>query len=115
MEAIAGDFPSEDESPDIVQESQDHWLLDGSTDLHHLEQMLGVDGLVDEQEEYATLAGYLLTRFGQLPKVGDVCELEQRDAVYRFKVQELEGRRISQVSLERLPYDEEQIDPFLNT
>lgn len=115
FEAIAGDFPSEDESPDIVQESQDHWLLDGSTDLHHLEQMLGVDGLVDEQEEYATLAGYLLTRFGQLPKVGDVCELEQRDAVYRFKVQELEGRRISQVSLERLPYDEEQIDPFLNT
>ena len=112
-EAIAGDFPSEDETPDIVQESQDHWLLDGSTDLHHLEQMLGVDGLVDEDEEYATLAGYLLTRFGQLPKVGDVCVLEQSDAVYRFKVEELEGRRISQVSLERAPYDDEQIDPFL--
>lgn len=113
FEAIAGDFPSEDETPDIVQESQDHWLLDGSTDLHHLEQMLGVDGLVDEDEEYATLAGYLLTRFGQLPKVGDVCVLEQSDAVYRFKVEELEGRRISQVSLERAPYDDEQIDPFL--
>ncbi|ARP52857.1 membrane protein [Alcaligenes faecalis] len=113
FEAIAGDFPSEDEAPDIVQESQDHWLLDGSTDLHHLEQMLGVDGLVDEDEEYATLAGYLLTRFGQLPKVGDVCVLEQSDAVYRFKVEELEGRRISQVSLERAPYDDEQIDPFL--
>ncbi len=113
FEAIAGDFPSEDESPDIVQESQDHWVLDGSTDLHHLEQMLGVDGLVDEEEEYATLAGYLLTRFGQLPKVGDVCELEQNDAMYRFKVEQLDGRRISQVSLERLPYDDEQIDPFL--
>ena len=113
FEAIAGDFPSEDETPDIVQESQDHWLLDGSTDLHHLEQMLGVDGLVDEDEAYATLAGYLLTRFGQLPKVGDVCVLEQSDAVYRFKVEELEGRRISQVSLERAPYDDEQIDPFL--
>ncbi len=113
FEAIAGDFPSEDETPDIVQESQDHWLLDGSTDLHHLEQMLGVDGLVDEDEEYATLAGYLLTRFGQLPKVGDVCVLEQSDAVYRFKVEELEGRRISQVSLERVPNDDEQIDPFL--
>ena len=75
--------------------------------------MLGVDGLVDEDEEYATLAGYLLTRFGQLPKVGDVCVLEQSDAVYRFKVEELEGRRISQVSLERAPYDDEQIDPFL--
>jgi hypothetical protein len=28
-------------------------------------------------------------------------------------VEELEGRRISQVSLERAPYDDEQIDPFL--
>ncbi|WP_341667286.1 TerC family protein [Alcaligenes sp. SDU_A2] len=105
FEAIAGDFPDEDESPDIVEQSPDHWLLDGSTDLHHLEQVLGVDGLVDEDEEYATLAGYLLERFGHLPEAGDCCELVQAGMLYRFTVDRLDGRRIALVRLERLPAD----------
>ena len=109
FEAIAGDFPDEDESPDIVEESPDHWLLDGSTDLHHLEQLLGVDGLVDEDEEYSTLAGYLLERFGHLPDVGDSCELVQAGMLYRFTVDQLEGRRISSVRLERLSVDPDML------
>ncbi|WP_394064761.1 TerC family protein [Alcaligenes sp. WGS1538] len=109
FEAIAGDFPDEDESPDIVEESPDHWLLDGSTDLHHLEQLLGVEGLVDEDEEYSTLAGYLLERFGHLPEAGDSCELVQGGMLYRFTVDQLEGRRIASVRLERQSADPDMI------
>src|SRR5690625_7369763 len=40
FEAIAGEFPDEDEMPDILVETEDQWLVDGAADLHHLEQML---------------------------------------------------------------------------
>src|SRR5690606_27792238 len=77
FEAIAGEFPDEDEAPDILVESDDCWRVDGAADLHHLELLLNTDDLVDDDEGYSTLAGYLLERFGHLPKVGDSCELKQ--------------------------------------
>lgn len=101
FEAIAGDFPDEGEMPDIRRVATDKWQLDGATDLHHLEQLLRVDGLLDEHEEYSTLAGYLLERFGHLPQVGDRCDFEWGQSRYTFTVLELDGRRIALVLLER--------------
>jgi len=103
FEAIAGEFPDEDETPDIVAIDADHWRVDGAADLHHLEQVLNTEGLVDEDEGYSTLAGYLLERFGHLPAAGDSCELTQPHAAYRFTVLRVEGRRIAAVQVERLP------------
>ncbi|HEU0231063.1 MAG TPA: TerC family protein [Burkholderiaceae bacterium] len=103
FEAIAGEFPDEDETPDIVTEGENRWRMDGAADLHHLELLLNTDGLVDDEEEYSTLAGYLLERFGYLPRPGDTCELKQPHATYRFKVLKLDGRRIASVEVERLP------------
>jgi CBS domain containing-hemolysin-like protein len=102
FEAIAGEFPDEDEAPDIIDQGQGRWRVDGAADLHHLEQILHTDGLVDEDEEYSTIAGYLLSRFGRLPAVGDQCELVHDYGGYRFTVAALEGRRISAVQIERL-------------
>src|SRR5690606_7985211 len=69
FETIAGEFPDEDEAPDIIDQGDGRWRVDGAADLHHLEHILHTDGLVDEHEEYSTLAGYLLSRFGRLPEV----------------------------------------------
>ena len=101
FEAIAGEFPDEDETPDIVAEGDDRWRVDGAADLHHLEQVLNTEGLVDDDEGYSTLAGYLLERFGHLPAPGDSCELKQSYATYRFTVLRLDGRRIATVQIER--------------
>ena len=101
FEAIAGEFPDEDEVPDIAPEGPDRWRVDGAADLHHLEQVLDVDGLIDDEEGYSTLAGYLLERFGHLPKPGDNCVLERPYADIRFEVQRLDGRRIASVLVER--------------
>jgi len=103
FEAIAGEFPDEDETPDIVALGENSWRMDGAADLHHLELLLDTEGLVDDEEVYSTLAGYLLERFGHLPKPGDSCELKQPRATYRFKVLQLEGRRIASVQVDRLP------------
>src|SRR5690625_4377374 len=53
FEAIAGEFPDEDEAPDILPVSDNEWLVDGAADLHHLMPRLEIDGFVDEIEEYS--------------------------------------------------------------
>lgn len=107
FEAIAGEFPDEDESPDIVQIDENHWRVDGAADLHHLEQILEADDLVDDDEVYSTIAGYLLERFGHLPAAGDSCNLEQPHASFLFTVERVDGRRIAAVAIERILHSQE--------
>ena len=57
--------------PDIVADGERTWKIDGAADLHHVEQVLETEGLIDEAQDFSTLAGYLLSRFGHLPKPGD--------------------------------------------
>lgn len=101
FEAIAGEFPDEDELPDILAVGDDVWQIDGAADLRHVEQVLDTEGLIDESQDYSTLAGYLLGRFGHLPKPGDVCEFETHYYRFRFEVLQMDGRRIASVKVER--------------
>lgn len=103
FEAIAGEFPDEDESPDIVEEGAGVWKIDGAADLHHVEQVLETEGLIDDSQDYSTLAGYLLAHFGHLPNPGDVCEHQSYHDRFRFEVLERDGRRIALVRVEKLP------------
>jgi len=105
FEAIAGEFPDEDETPDIVASGEGVWEVNGAADLHHLEQVLEIEGLIDEAAEYTTLAGYMLVRFGQLPATGDACEFVFGAMRYRFEVRQLAGRRIASVRIERQPLE----------
>jgi len=109
FEAIAGEFPDEDELPDIEELEQGRWRVDGGADLMHLELVLKTDGLVDDEEDYATIAGFMLARFGHLPEVGDRCALEREHVTFEFTVERMEGRRIASVLIERLPSGTEDI------
>lgn len=102
FEAIAGEFPDEDELPDITVIEDNVWKIDGAADLLHVEQVLETEGLVDEAQDYSTLAGYLLARFGHLPQPGDSCETEDAHHRFRLEVMALDGRRISTVRVERM-------------
>ena len=102
FEAIAGEFPDEDETPDIVSDGIDQWRVDGAADLHHLEQVLDTEGLVDDDQDYTTLAGYLLERFGQLPVAGDQCEFVGAHGRFKFEVIQIEGHRIAQVRVKKI-------------
>ncbi|NYT61998.1 TerC family protein [Alcaligenaceae bacterium] len=101
FEAIAGDFPDEDESPDIIADGDNRWVVDGATDMHHFEQTLEVDGLLEDSDEYSTVAGYLLRQFGRLPEVGDEVALEHGHSKLHFRILQLEGRRIAKVMVQR--------------
>ncbi|WP_313619172.1 transporter associated domain-containing protein, partial [Pantoea septica] len=74
LEAIAGEFPDEDETPDIIADG-DGWIVKGGTDLHSLQQLFDVNDLVDPDEDHASLAGLLIGQKGQLPLPGEVIDL----------------------------------------
>jgi CBS domain containing-hemolysin-like protein len=98
FEAIAGEFPDEDETPDIVADGDDRWRVNGAADLHHLEQTLQTDWLVDGADGYSTLAGYLLSEFGELPVAGAALA---RNGV-RFEVLSVVDRRIAEVAVHKV-------------
>lgn len=95
LEAIAGEFPDEDEHPAIQSLGPDQWRVDGSTDLHYLAQVLETDALLVEGDAYMSIAGLLLDRFGALPDVGTVIKLEN----FRFEVIEITNRRIATIDV----------------
>lgn len=92
LEAIVGELPDEDETPDVVRDGEG-WLINGSTNIHQVEQALGCDGLVSESDEYVTLAGMLLSHFGSLPSTGQQLQLGQ----HCFEVLAVSERRIERV------------------
>ncbi|RNF29259.1 membrane protein [Massilia aurea] len=98
LEAIAGEFPDEDEQPVVQDLGPGRWRVDGSADLHYLEQVLEVDALVGDTDDYTSLAGLMLERFGTLPKVGDAVEIEG----FRFEVAQVLERRIATVIVTRI-------------
>lgn len=74
LEAIAGEFPDEDETPDIIADGEG-WLVKGGTDLHSLQQLLDTQVLVNPEDDHASLAGLLIAQKGQLPLPGEIIEL----------------------------------------
>lgn len=98
LEAIAGEFPDEDEKFDIVRDG-DAWIADGGTTLHQLERTLGSISFITGDEEYATLAGLLLDEYGQIPKEGTVIIIDP----YEFQIVKMDKLRIETVRITHLP------------
>jgi CBS domain containing-hemolysin-like protein len=98
LEAIAGEFPDEDEQPVVQPLGAGRWRVEGGADLHHLQQVLESDALGTATDEYASLAGFMLERFGTLPDVGQVLVLDD----LRLEVAEVRDRRIASVLISRV-------------
>jgi len=98
LEAIAGEFPDEDEQPTVRPQGPGAWEVDGAADLHLLQQVLETDGLVTEGADYTSLAGFLLARFESFPEVGQAVELDG----LRYAILAVEDRRIARVAITRV-------------
>ncbi len=97
LEAIAGEFPDEDETLEIQRTGPDSWLVAGSADIHLVENALGTYGLRSPEGSYTSLAGYLLRRFDRLPLVGDSVTHEG----YVLEVSGVNENRITTVTIRR--------------
>ena len=102
LEAIAGEFPDEDETLEIQSLGDGQWRVAGSADLHQLERMLDTHDLVSEDDSYSSVAGYLLAHFGRLPAVDEAV----RHDGFEFRVTDVDEQRILLVSVRRLSAEE---------
>lgn len=98
LEAIAGEFPDEDEQPAVQQTKPGEWQVDGATNLHYLEQVLETHGFVADGAGYTSLAGFLLKRFATRPKPGEAIDAQG----FRFEVIAITDRRIAKVKISRI-------------
>lgn len=106
LEAIAGEFPDEDETPEIKMIHENRWLAKGSMDLHALQQALQAYDLVHEYDHIASLAGLLLSRCDHIPKEGDVLIISE----WRFIIRGMTEYRIELVEIERFIISDNDIN-----
>ncbi|WP_137920995.1 hemolysin family protein [Hydrogenophaga sp. 2FB] len=105
LEAITGELsPRAAVDAWATQREDGAWLVDGAMPVAELKSRLSIDDLPDEDKgRYNTVAGLMQTVAGDL--------LDQGDSVdcvgWRFEVLVLDGRRIDQVLISRLP---EEVD-----
>ncbi|HET9678863.1 MAG TPA: TerC family protein [Buchnera sp. (in: enterobacteria)] len=97
LEAIAGEFPDADETPEIIFERDGSWLVKGRTDLHSIQQLLNTENLIQE-ENYASLNGFLISHKGQLPIPGEIIEIPP----LQFHILEVTEYRINLVRIKKI-------------
>jgi putative hemolysin len=92
--AIAGDLPDDEDiqEPDAVRRQDGSWLLAGMMPVEEVERLLGRKGMVSN-EDFHTLAGFILWRLGRMPSIGETLEWEG----LRFEIIDMDGRRIDRV------------------
>ncbi|HJQ59551.1 MAG TPA: transporter associated domain-containing protein, partial [Vineibacter sp.] len=100
LRAIAGFSGDGAAAPRCEREGETTWLVDGRLDLREFERRLEVT-LEADHLHHATVAGFLLGRFGHLPKAGDSVAVDG----LAFEVVEVQARRITRVRVRRLTAD----------
>jgi len=97
LEEIVGEIRDEYdvESEPIVEESDGSFVFSGKVDIDEVKQRLNVQ---IEREGFETVGGFLLTRLGRVPGLGERFDVDG----LRVEILEVERRRIHKVRLTRL-------------
>lgn len=96
MEAVVGEFPTQDEraKPEARKRDDGSWLIDGMTDLDAVERALpGFKFGGNARTEYQTLAGYVVKILGRVPREGETFEAQG----YIFEVLDMDRHRVDKV------------------
>ena len=96
MEAITGDLAvSQERSGEVVRRDDGSWLLDGALPVHEVRDVLEIDDPLpgEENGDYETLGGFLMSRLERIPDVGDTTDWSG----HRFEVVDMDGRRVDRV------------------
>lgn len=104
IESIMGNIQDEfdDEEEEFEQISENIFNIEGTSDIHEVEELLGIEF---PEGEYDTIAGYIMSVIGRIPDADEhpIVECEG----FGFMVAEMDDRRITRVIAERLPEPEE--------
>ncbi len=99
IEDILGNIQDEydNEEDEIRRLSDGKFTVDGSTSIEDVEELTGTE-LSDDDSE--TIAGFILSSLGRIPAAGEHPSVEAEGL--RFTATQTDGRRITEVLIERL-------------
>jgi len=96
LEAIVGDIPdsARRDDPEVVEREDGSWLIDATYDIDEFKELSKLDDLPHEEEtEFQTLGGFVVTHFGRIPATGDSFEFEG----WRFEVVDKDRHRVDKL------------------
>jgi putative hemolysin len=96
IEEIVGDIQTGE--PQATQRQDGSWLLDGMLDIDEFKEIFHLGALPNE-DDYETLAGFVLASLGKIPHAADQFEWEG----LRFEVVDMDARRVDKVLVTTLP------------
>lgn len=99
LEAIAGEFPDEDETLEIIKH-EDYWLVEGTASLHQLRLELHDADLLIDADQF-TIGGYIISQLPDIPQINDTFIAEG----YKFTILETSSSRILLLKVEILPQE----------
>jgi putative hemolysin len=96
LEAVAGDLPDVDvgSDPKVTRRSDGSLLIDAAIPMSEMSDLHGFRKLPDG--DFVTLAGFVLAQLGHIPEAEDQFVWDG----WRFRVVEMQGRRIDKVLVE---------------
>ena len=97
LEGIVGDIPGIDEEaePQAIQRKDGTWLIDGRYPIDRFKELFNIkDQLPDEEEDnFTTLAGFILSLSGKIPDEEDKYECGR----FTFEIIDIDGHQIDKV------------------
>ena len=98
LEQIFGDIEDEHDVQELVEKQvgEDEWIFSSRLEVEYLNERYGLN--IPEDDEYDTLAGYIIAEYGGIPHEGDSFDTRH----YNVKILKREGSRLDLVGLRRL-------------
>lgn len=100
--ALVGDVSviDQDHEADAIQRDDGSWLLDGGITFDRFRELLGTDVRFPEEASgsYHTLAGFVMTWLGHIPKMSEYFEWEG----YRIEVVDMDRNRIDRLLVSKV-------------
>lgn len=98
LEAIVGDLPDhgpKHEQPAAHRREDGTWLIDATLPIGEFKETIDLDDDLPHEDEadFQTLGGFVMTQFGRIPKAGDHFEWNH----LRFEVMDMDRHRIDKV------------------
>ncbi|MGK0291550.1 MAG: putative hemolysin [bacterium] len=111
MEDILEELVGEifDEKDEVIQEIKQigefKWLIKGRTDIIAINKRIkGIKSRIEEEEDYDTLQGFIMSSLERIPSVGDILTVD----FLKFTVMRMHGNEIQLVMVEYLKKTKEE-------
>ncbi|GHT57060.1 hypothetical protein FACS1894109_08090 [Spirochaetia bacterium] len=100
IEEIVGQLSENaEEEEGIIPQDDGTWLADGSASIDDIAAVLDLDSLTESHQDYHTLAGFILSLAGEIPKTA----ASFSSSGFNFKIVDMDGNRIDKVLISKIP------------